>query len=134
MDQPLDIETFDILKEWTLNIPLPVRIFFENVFLEISGMNETRKSKIAALYCHFEAMLHKMNKNYSGITQDMNTDELLVNYHSVSTVFDVTSHLGITQSQKTGDRRLKVHADPEMCYFFHVFKAISFDIQKCRRK
>lgn len=121
MDQPLDIETFDILKEWTLNIPLPVRIFFENVFLEISGMNETRKSKIA-LFCHFEAMLHKMNKNYSGITQDMNTDELLVNYQSVSTVFDVTSHLGITQSQKTGDRRLKVHADPEMCYFFTFLK------------
>ncbi|CAC5397540.1 unnamed protein product [Mytilus coruscus] len=93
MDQPLDIETFDILKEWTFNIPLPVCIFFENVFLEISGMNETRKSKIAALYCHFEAMLHKMNKNYTGITQDINTDELLVNYHSVSTVFDVTSHL-----------------------------------------
>ncbi|VDI60748.1 Hypothetical predicted protein [Mytilus galloprovincialis] len=122
MDQPLDIETFDILKKWTLNIPLPVRIFFENVFLEISGMNETRKSIIAALYCHFEATLHKMNKNYSGITQDMNTDELLVNYHSVSTVFDVTSHLGITQSQKTGDRRLKVHADPEMCYFFTFLK------------
>ncbi|CAC5391280.1 KIF21 [Mytilus coruscus] len=61
-------------------------------------------------------------QNYSGITQDMNTDELLVNYHSVSTVFDVISHLGITQSQKTGDRRLKVHADPEMCYFFTFLK------------
>ncbi|CAC5363774.1 KIF21 [Mytilus coruscus] len=122
MDQPLDIETFDILKEWTFNIPLPVRIFFENVFSEINGMNETRKSKIAALYCHFEAMLHKMNKHYSGITQDMNTDELLVNYHSVSTVFDVTSHLGITQSQETGDRRLKIHADPEMCYLFTFLK------------
>ena len=117
LNYPLNVYSFDITKEWTIFMPLPLRLFFENIFVKKDTTHETKVSKLSSLYCLTEALFNIKNKHYHGITQDVNTDELLIHYHNVSSVFEVTSHVGLTQSQRTGDRRLKYNADPELCYY-----------------
>ncbi|CAC5360089.1 unnamed protein product [Mytilus coruscus] len=88
LNDPLDIDHFNVTNEWLMHVPLP-----------------------------FEAHLKTLNQAYCGIIQDIYTDELIVNYHNISTVFSLTSHAGISHSQRTGDRRLRKNADPELCYY-----------------
>ncbi|CAC5410191.1 unnamed protein product [Mytilus coruscus] len=106
LNYPLNVYSFDITKEWTIFMPLPLRLFFEKIFSKKRiQTHETKVSKLSSLYCLTEALFNIKNKHYHGITQDVNTDELLIHYHNVSSVFEVTSHVGLTQSQK--DRNLK---------------------------
>ena len=121
LNRPLDLNHFDVFAEWKLEVPLPLQIFLERSFINKKTLqNETRSAyeeKIASLYCQVDALLNTLNMRYSGLTQDVNTDELLVNYHHISTVFNITSSCGISMSQRTGDRRLKEKADNELCYY-----------------
>ncbi|VDI35096.1 Hypothetical predicted protein [Mytilus galloprovincialis] len=121
LTDPLDINHFNVSREWLLHVPLPVQIQLEHTYISKDVKNavsiEQVKPKISALYCQFEAHLKTLNQSYGGIIQDIYTDELLVNYHNISTVFSLTSHAGISHSQRTGDRRLRKNADPEICYY-----------------
>ncbi|CAG2249138.1 unnamed protein product [Mytilus edulis] len=47
----------------------------------------------------------------------MNTEELIVNYHSISTVFDVTTQSGITKSLKSATRWLQARSDLDKRYY-----------------
>ena len=121
LNQPLDLQNFEVLNEWKLEVPLPLQMFLEKSFINKKTLQYEPQSvyeeKIASLYCQLDALLNTLNKKYSGLTQDVNTDELLVNYHHTSTVFSITASSGISMSQKTGDRRLKEKAEDELCYY-----------------
>ncbi|VDI44369.1 Hypothetical predicted protein [Mytilus galloprovincialis] len=131
LTDPLDINHFNVSREWLLHVPLPVQIQLEHTYISKDVKNavsiEQVKPKISALYCQFEAHLKTLNQSYGGIIQDIYTDELLVNYHNISTVFSLTSHAGISHSQRTGDRRLRKNADPEICYY-HIQANVTVDV------
>ena len=121
LNRPLDLHNFNLITEWKQEVPLPLQVFLERSFInKKTRKNETYsvyQEKIASLYCQVDALFNTLNKRYSGLTQDINTDELLVNYHHISTVFNITGACGISMSQKTGDRRLKEKADNELCHY-----------------
>ncbi|CAC5423935.1 unnamed protein product [Mytilus coruscus] len=55
-----------------------------------------------------------------------NTEELLLNYRNIQTVFDITSDTGTTLSLKEAERQLKEKADPDLCYYNTYLKRHSF--------
>ncbi|CAC5362525.1 unnamed protein product [Mytilus coruscus] len=59
----------------------------------------------------------------------MNTEELIVNYHSISTVFDVTTQSGITKSLKSATRWLQARSDLDKRYYDAYLKHYSLEHQ-----
>ena len=53
-------------------------------------------SKITQLLTTYDASLNTLSKAYFGVTQEVNTAELVVSYHNVTSVFNVTQSVGIT--------------------------------------
>ena len=93
-------------------------VFINKVSLKRSSdKHKFLMSKIVCLYSVFERLLNLHNRQYFGVIQELNTDELVFNYHSVGTVFSITSRMGTTQSLKSAERRLKLYSDENLCYF-----------------
>ena len=59
-------------------------------------------SILQRLYCIYDILLNTLTSHHLGIYQQANTDELVMNYHNIGTVFAVTSKAGITPSLKLG--------------------------------
>ena len=128
VQNPLHIDTFSLIQEWNRSVHLPIQTFLKSAFinkvsLQMKAPNDHNllNRKLSSLFCIWEGLLNTLNRSYIGFVQDLNTDELLVNYHNITTVFSITAHSGITQSLRSGNRRLKKKSDPELCNFntFH---------------
>ena len=104
-------------------VPLPIRLFLEKTFLNVKSLkqsedlNELLEDKVARLTALYDIGLNTLNKNYFGISQEMNTAELIVNYHNATSVFSITKASGITMSLRSAEKKLKKMANPERCYF-----------------
>ena len=48
-----------------------------------------------------------VNKNYIGVLQQANTDELAMHYQSITTVFSITSNTGISSSYVTAENKIR---------------------------
>jgi hypothetical protein len=99
--KPLTPQSFDIVQEWYLDVPLETQILFEK-FINNRSLQRTKenashflKQKLQKLYLVFDTLLNVSNKK----CQQSNTDALLVEYKSVQSVFQVTSSAGITFCQ-----------------------------------
>ena len=109
--KPLDWHSLDIVAEWSLDVPIRVQIWFDT-FVNKSSIRKSKipagvlKSKITRLYATFDVLLNTFNKNYCGILQQLNTKELVMNYHSAKTIFSVTSSSGATQGIDAAEREL----------------------------
>jgi hypothetical protein len=119
---PLAMKSFNVIEEWYLETPLTCQILFENFInkytLQKSDNKESfLKKKYTRLYSEYDSLLNVANKNYCGIIQDLNTQELSMNYQSISTVFHLTSSGGLTQSLPTAENKLKKNAVSEKTYF-----------------
>ena len=57
------------------------------------------------------------NKNYFGLTQEMNTAELVVNYHNAMAVFGISQGSGVSMSLVSAERKLKKQANKERLYY-----------------
>ena len=121
-EPPLHWKNLNLIQEWCLYVPLFLQIILGVFINKISLKRSSDKhgflmSKIVCLYSLFERLLNLHNRQYFGVVQELNTDELVFNYHSVGTVFSITSRMGITQSLKSAERRLKFYSDEDLCYF-----------------
>ena len=126
-DPPLHWKNLNLIQEWLLYVPLLLQtilgVFINKVSLKRSGNKHGFLiSKIVCLYSMFERLLNLQNRQYFGVVQELNTDELVFNYHSVGTVFSITSTMGITQSLKSAERRLKLYSNEDLCYFSTYLK------------
>ena len=119
----LSFSSHDQLSEWLLFVPLPVRLLLEKAFLNANSLKNAQnatdliRSKIPRLSSIYEASLNTFNKNYFGPTQEMNTAELVVNYHNATTVFGIAQSSGISMSLFSAEKRLKKQANKERLYF-----------------
>ena len=137
--KPLQIDNFDILSEWFLETPAEIQILFENFINKKSSKkaknpDEFVRHKISKLYRLHDILLNIFNRNYIGIYQQANSKELLVEYKSVSSVFDVTSSVGATTSLTAAETNLRKKSNDELCYFNtylkqHKLKYTSFSGQ-----
>ena len=125
--KPLHWQQLDCPREWTLEVPLLSQIFLE-AFINAKSLtkssNKTRflESKITRLLFSFDSLLNLLNRGYSGIQQDLNTQELAMHSHDISTVFSVTTQFGASSSLSTSERRLKQEASPDLLCFNTYFK------------
>ncbi|KAJ8309906.1 hypothetical protein KUTeg_011771 [Tegillarca granosa] len=81
------------------------------------NINIFLQNKLKKMYFLFDTLLNLMNKNYIGLIQDANSQELAMNYHSINTVFSVSSFAGATLSLNESEKRLKEKAISDFCYY-----------------
>lgn len=120
--KPLSWQSFHVLQEWTLDVPLIEQIILEK-FININSVKKTGnlevllKNKFTRLYTAYDILLNLSNRLYTGVLQDLNSQELALNFQSVSTVFSVTQSSGATLSLNESERRLKEMANEDQCYY-----------------
>lgn len=106
----------DVCREWTLSVPLRLQMmlqsFLNNRQLGRSTNTENyARTKLFRLYQAFHSLLNVYDRQYIGVLQDVMSDQLAFGYHNTGTVFNVTSHAGITRSLRDSERRLKREAN-----------------------
>ncbi|CAG2195104.1 unnamed protein product [Mytilus edulis] len=128
------MKTFDNITEWSLNVPIFGQLFLETFineksFRRLEHLDKFASSKLKKMYGCFDTLLNLLNKNYIGLLQDINSQELAMNYRSISTVFSVTSTSGATLSLNESEQRLKEKASSDLCYYNTYLKkhAISYE-------
>ena len=122
VEDPLDVDHFSICHEWGLHTPLPVQIFLEAAFINKDSIKNSQSpelyiGKLLSLYSSFEACQSILNKKHNSLLQEIRTDDLMINFHNITDVFSLTAATHITQSLRTGDRRLRRASDPDFCYY-----------------
>lgn len=126
--KPLSIESFQLLHEWYLEIPIETQLLFES-FINKESLRKSKtpekyyQQRLEKLYGTYDVLLNLFNKNFIGIFQQANTNELLIDYKAIRSVFDITSSSGTTTSLSTGETKLKQRANDDLCYFNTYIKA-----------
>ena len=62
-----------------------------------------------------------LSKNYIGLLEDVNSQELAINYQSINVVFSVASFSGATLSLNESEQRMKEKANSDLCYYNTYF-------------
>ena len=125
---PLCPKTFNVLNEWLCDVPIEVQVLFESFINKRSLKSMSHdsvylRSQVQKLYLIYDMLLNISNFHHSGIIQDQNTQDLLMNYHSIGSVFEVTSKMGITRSLKTAESQLKLKSIDDACYYETFIKS-----------
>lgn len=121
-ENPLHASNVDIIAEWCLEVPIESQLILEK-FINTKSLQSSKDeesficSKVEKLYRVHDILLNTFNKNFSGIYHTANTEELLIEYKSVQSVFDVTFSSGITSSLRYAENNLKKKASDEICYY-----------------
>jgi hypothetical protein len=72
-----------------MNVPILGQIILES-YINKESMRRSENfttflnSKLKKLYCLFDSLLNILNKNYIGLLQDVNSQELAMNYQSIN--------------------------------------------------
>ena len=125
--KPLDFQSMDVVKEWFLDVPLHMQTVLEP-FLNARSLQRTSnhasflERKLLRIYGVYDTLLHTYNKHYFGIIQEANTDELVMGYKSIETVFHVTTEAGISTSLSVAEKRLKQRASKDDLYYAAYLK------------
>ena len=120
--KPLTNKGFSVIKEWLFEVPIEVQMLFE-VFINKNSLRTTQNrqaftlKKLNKVHTIYDQLLNVFNRNYIGIQQQANTNELLVEYKSVSSVFDITSASGTSCSLRQATANVKKLADEDICYY-----------------
>ena len=123
LSRPLDWRNFSVLNEWHLEVPLELQIILTNLFIDRKSLKNSGdiktlvSNKLFRIFSLLESGLSVYNNNFYGVIQKLNTEELMVNYHSVSTVFNITSQSRITRGQTFANEWLQRRADEDLVYF-----------------
>ena len=120
--RPLSLRGFDIYEEWFVNTPFEIQLLCESFVNQRSLKKASDKQtffvqKLEKLFRLYDSLLNIYNRNYIGIFQQANANELLIEYKSVNSVFDVTSSAGATTSLTYAESNLKKHANEDLCYY-----------------
>lgn len=119
------MKQFDIIQEWFTDIPLEIQ-FIIGAFLNRRQLQRApdsyayAKQKLERLYMAYDWLLNLLNKNYIGVFQQANTDELLQDCKSVKTIFNVTSAAGATSSLAKAETDWKQKVDEDLLYTTHT--------------
>ena len=119
--KPLHVKSFDVHKEWWIDVPLPVQLilepFINDKSLRTTTANDFIEGKLERLYGCYDVLLNVLNKQYHGIQQEATTAQLTLNYRSVSSLFQLTSAAGASQSWSKAERSLQERSTKSNMYF-----------------
>ena len=119
---PLSLSNFDLIKEWILDVPMPVQCLLLSFINKTTLSKNTNKEKflrkkLQRFYLTFDTLLNTLNKNHEGVLQTANTDELLMHHKSVTTVFAITGAAGITKCLRQAEKLLLPFATDDFMYY-----------------
>ena len=135
--KPLHWSDFSVEREWVLDVPLEEQLLFES-FLSRKTVERTNdinaffKTKCVRLYALHDALLNLKNKNHFGIIQELNTSELMVNYHCLTETFKMTQMMGITQGAKNAENQWKKRATDELNYYNYAIRKYPLEYNSVR--
>ena len=134
IERSLSPDTFDVTKEWVLDVPLDIQILLESFITTRSFHLSKQKAlflqeKLERLYGAYDVLLNTANRKHIGVIQRKNTDQLLVNYHSINNVFMITGRFGATYSMSAADQRLKNRAILDKCYYGTFIKTYPLEYE-----
>ena len=120
--RPLELKKLDIFHEWFIETPIEVQLLLETFTNRRSLKKDSTSlaflaNKLEKLLRLYDSLLNIYNRNFIGIFQQANTDELLVEYKSVNSDFDITSAAGATTSLTYAESNLRKQADEDLCYY-----------------
>ena len=119
---PLSPESFDLVQEWYMELPIETQILFQS-FINKDSLRKCKdpeklyRQKLENLYCTYDTLLNLKNKHFVGIFQKAKSKELLIGYKSVKSVFDVISSTGATTALSTAEGKLKDEATDDLLYY-----------------
>lgn len=122
LSKALQISDFDLVNEWLFDVPLDIQLFLETfinreTLRKTTAKSELLGSKLTKLYSLYDIALNTFNRNHFGIHQHANTEEICMHYHSLNTIFSVTSRAGITTGIRMAEEQIKEKANGELCYY-----------------
>ena len=125
--KPLHWSTFEAEEEWMSDVPLEMQIIFEtfiskNSIWKTKGLQDFVKGKIVRLYALYDSLLNLLNKKHFGIIQELNTSELMVNYHNITDTFQMTQMMGMTSSQNSAEKQWNARATDDLCYYNYAIR------------
>lgn len=132
--RPLSLNNFEIFEEWSTSVPVHVQLFLETFINKDTIRRSDNHSayieeKLRILYGLYDSLLHLHSKNFVGVYQERNTEELIMNYKSLDTVFKITSYCGATVSLRLADQLIKKKATSDLCYYNTYIKKHSIDYE-----
>ena len=100
---PLTLKHFNVINAWHLDVPMEMQLLL-GIFINTDALRKSPdapgylQQKLEKLFTLYDGLLNTCNKNYIGIFQQANTDELLYDYRSIKSVFRITAASGATSS------------------------------------
>ena len=122
LPSPLTLKNFSITKEWHLDVPVEIQLLF-GAFINTETVRRSLDIqkylhvKLEKLYTLYDGLLNVHNKNYIGIFQQANSDELLYDYRNIKSVFNITAASGATASHIKAEMDWKKRADEDILYY-----------------
>ena len=122
MPRALSISSFDLLREWVMDVPLPIQLLLESSislksFKDSSDKSKFLQPKLTKLYLAYDTMLNNLNHKYTGLLQQANTLELIMHSKCLNTVFKVASNSGIAMSLSSATRYLENNSADDLLYY-----------------
>ena len=130
--KPLTNNGFNVIHEWLFEVPIEVQMLLETFINKHSLRTAPNRQafvqkKLSKVHTIYDQLLNVYNRNYIGIQQKANTNELLVEYKSVSSVFDITSASGTSCSLRQAEANVKKLADEDVL-LQHIFERVSLTL------
>ena len=69
------------------------------------------------LYALYDPLLNTKNKNHYGVVQELNTSQIMVNYHNLSSTFTLTDKMGVTSGQSSAEQQWNLRATADLNYY-----------------
>lgn len=124
---PLSCKDFQLTQEWFLDVPLEVQLVLLP-FINMISVNRAKdpsflyNTKINRLYSIVDELLNVNNYHYHGVLQESNTNEMIMTYRNASSIFNLTSSAGATQSLTKAECSLKERSTSEILYYESILK------------
>ena len=124
---PLHWSDFQVEEEWVSDVPLEIQMVLmafisKPTLWKCKDVSELVRGKIVRLYALYDSLLNISNRNHLGIFQELNTTELMVNYHNLHETFAMTNQMGVTKSYGAVERDWKEQATNDLCYYNYAIK------------
>ena len=114
---PLSASSFDLRNEWAMDVPLPTQLLLEgfineNTIKKLSSDSHHKylQKHTERLYLLYDTLLNTFNSYHHGLMQKVITDNLIMNFHSISSLLELTNKAGLTTCYKTAETTVQTRA------------------------
>jgi hypothetical protein len=114
-------------EEFVSDVPLEVQMLLmafirKQILWKCHDFDDFVRGKVVRLYALYDSLLNIGNRNHFGMLQQLNTSQLMVNYHNLQDTFQMTHQMGLTTSYNAAEKQWKEQATDDLCYYNYAIK------------